>query len=260
MSMSEKAFLDTSVQVQRVFGYRRNREFIAEKVRGRAQFLSRYVLMEYKRRIIRSFVLFYSCLMDEESVSEALNFFESEYSGRMKSDIIKIISMLVLDGKLQKDQALTRLERLIDWELVDYFEAEVNYIEDLIDCNVAKAEARIPISCSIYIRQLRCRKNERQCKIDNFVTENSHLFKKIGASKRIAPRLRELCSKVCNQPEESRGRNCATLGDVIISIEAAADCVVCSYDKTFEVICKEIGKDYDIFPFLGRKVKPVGPG
>ena len=65
-----RVFLDTTIQVERIFGHSRTRKKILELGKNKNLLTSRFVLSEFKRTILKDTVYLYCLVQREQSVSD----------------------------------------------------------------------------------------------------------------------------------------------------------------------------------------------
>ena len=117
-------FLDTTIQYKRFLGHSKEKEEIDKLCQVSRPLCSNYVLMEYKRGLMKGLILFYSVVKEEQKLEDAYVRFSNMYSGREKSILLGLTGVLIKQNyiKRNKNQLLRRLERYLDWELIDTFE------------------------------------------------------------------------------------------------------------------------------------------
>ncbi|MFQ6032256.1 MAG: hypothetical protein ACE5K2_04975 [Candidatus Zixiibacteriota bacterium] len=248
MAFTDALFLETTLQVERVFGSERIKRLINEAVRGRSLITSTYVLMEFKRTITSDFVNFYNALEQEENISEALAQLAKSY-GRHSSRYLLILSVILRERRtLNKEKTLEILSRYIRWDLRRRFYRGIDHVIDETQCPLSVKE---PVfENGFYSLDVTCRKGENPCKVSELIRENLEDVKKIFEALKGAPSAKgmvELLGKVVEDPKEMDGRTCQLLGDVVIVLEAPRDTPILTTDRLYRLICEAIGKKYHIF-------------
>ena len=249
MAFTDFLFLETTLQVERIFGSERMKQLVNEAVRGRHLTTSTFVLMEFKRTITADFVNFYNSLEHEENISEALTQLAKSY-GRHSSRYLLILSVILRERRtLSREKMMEILSRYIRWDLRRRFYKGIDRVIDKVQCPLA---AREPVfENGFHSLDVTCRKGENPCRVSELTRENMKEVKKIlgvfrGES--LAKGMVELLGKVIEDPEEMDGRTCQLLGDVVITLEAPHDTSILTTDRLFKPLCESIGKEYYLFP------------
>ena len=242
MPMSDyKLFLETTIQIERIFG--RKSEDIFEFLKDKEVLTSNYVLMEFKRTILKDCTVLYSFLKEEKSLEDTFRRISElrDFEHRTASRISLILSKLSENNTLEYEKVLNKLEDLIESELLEYFFYRVNVIDET-KCGLAKEEVHKNETYSLH---LRCRRDEKNCEIDEFVARNRGKFRKLLNELQTYKEFEDVCSvikEILEDCEKARGRNCKTLGDCIISIEAPKNYKIFTTDHHYEKTCNALDR------------------
>ncbi|MBC8521566.1 MAG: hypothetical protein H8D26_06215 [Methanomicrobia archaeon] len=239
---TDKLFLETTIQIERIFG--RKSEDIFEFLRDKEVLTSNYVLMEFKKTIIKDCTALYTYLKEEKSLSNTFKRLARlrSHEHRIASRIFLILSELTKDTK-EDEKILEKLEDLIESELLEYFFYMVNVIDET-KCGLANEEVH---KNETYSLNLRCRRNEKNCEIEEFVARNKEEFKKLLNDLQAHKEFERSCrviEEILKDCEKARGKtNCWKLSDFIISIEAPKNYKIFTTDHHYEQICNSLDKD-----------------
>ena len=262
--MNTNLQLDTTIQIYRVFSYSSVKQVLLELLSQCHVFVSRYVLYEFKRTLIKAVITFYTYVREEETIDDALDRAARTFSGREKTHFINIFRELVKNPGItegNKEQVLTRLRRMFEWELLDIFEEGVSYIPDHIQCTPSKADLTEGIAQ--FIRQLRCQKDWDQCSLPRFLElKQKRLRRLIDLSKSPEyqrnegfQNLASLCGKVLDDFKECKGNNCKILGDLIIALEVLPEHILLTSNiSDFKPICEAVRASVRFIEYNDPKV------
>jgi len=248
--MEKKVQLDTTIQIYRVFSHSSVKRVVLELLSRCQVFVSRYVLYEFKRTLIKAVMTFYTYIREEETVDDALDRAARTFSGREKTHFINIFRELIKNPGItegKKKQLLVRLQRMFEWELLDIFEEGVSYIPDHVKCTPSKASPTEGMEQ--FVRQLRCQKDWDQCSLPRFLElKQKRLRRLIKLSKsseyqkdKSFQNLASLCGKVLDDFSQCKGNNCKVLGDLIIALEVLPEHILLTSNiSDFKPICEAI--------------------
>jgi hypothetical protein len=238
-----KLFLETTIQIERIFG--RKSEDIFEFLRDKEALTSNYVLMEFKRTILKDCIVLYSFLKEEKGLEDTFKRISElrDYEHRTASRINLILSKLSENNTLEYEKVLNKLEDLVESELLEYFFYRVGVIDET-KCGLANEGVH---KNEIYSLNLRCRRDEKKCEIEEFVARNKDKFKKLLNDLQTHKEFESPCEvikEILKDYEKARGRKiCWKLGDCIISIEAPKNYKIFTTDRHYEQICNSLEKD-----------------
>jgi len=248
--MEKKVQLDTTIQIYRAFSHSSVKRVLVEILSQCQVFVSRYVLYEFKRTLIKAIITFYTYVREEQTIDDALDRASRTFSSRQKTHFINILRELVKNPGIargNREQLLIRLQRMFEWELLDIFEEGVSYIPDHIQCTPSKADPTVGITQ--FIKQLRCQKDWDQCSLPRFLRlKQKRLRRLMDLSKspeyhgnKGFQNLASLCGKILDDFNECKGNNCKILGDMIIALEVLPENTLLTSDiRDFEPLCKAV--------------------
>ena len=178
--MEKKVQLDTTIQIYRIFSRSSVKRLVIETLSQCQAFVSRYVLYEFKRTLIKALMTFYTYVKQEKTIDDALNRAGDTFSGREKAHYLKVIGKLAENPGItegNKKQLLTRLRRMFECELLYDFEHGVSYVPDQIKCSPSKADPTEGMEK--FVTQLRCQKKWSQCSLPRFLELNKKRLRRL---------------------------------------------------------------------------------
>jgi len=262
--MEKKVQLDTTIQVYRVFSHSSVKRVVLELLSQCQVFVSRYVLYEFKRTLIKAVMTFYTYIREEGTVDDALDRAARTFSAREKAHFINIFRELIKNPGIvegRKEQLLIRLQRMFEWELLDIFEEGVSYIPDHVKCTPSKANPTEGMEQ--FVRQLRCQKEWDQCRLPSFLElKQKRLRRLIELSKsseyqkdKSFQNLASLCGKVLDDFSQCKGNNCKVLGDLIIALEVLPEHILLTSNiSDFKPICEAVETSARFIKYSDPKV------
>ena len=238
-----KLFLETTIQIEKIFG--RKKEEIVKFLSDKEALTSNYVLMEFKRTMLKDCIALYSFLKEEKDLADTLMRLSElrVYEHRTAVRISKILSKLSENNTLDYEKVLNKLEDLIESELLEDFFYRVKVIDET-KCGLANEDVH---KNETYSLNLRCRREEKKCEIEDFVAKNKDDFRKLLNDLRDHKEFESPCNVIKEILEDcgkARGKkNCWKLGDCIISLEAPKNSRIFTTDHHYKQICNSLEKD-----------------
>jgi len=243
--MNNKIFLETSVQIKKIFG--KERESILNFIEDKKTITSTYVLMEFNRRILKDCIYLYSILTEEETLDDVFGRLAElkRYEYRRAIICYSILSKLSEGGKLEKEEASINLKMLMDYQLKRQFDYGIKSVVDETKCELANE--KIKEENNNYLLNTSCRRGKMKCEIEKFVEGNKKEVEYIMKGLKLNEEFKNVCNslrEVLNDSKKAMGKNCnRILGDCIISVETPKDYKILTTDHHYEIICKCIDKD-----------------
>lgn len=243
--MNIPVFLETTIQADRNFSHRANREKIRNSLEGKQLISSTYVVGELISNFLKNTTTFQNLLFESQTTSEALSRFgERFYSTRQFSRVMKIFASVTEDGNMQKEDVLDRLDILIENTMIDRFQDDLVIL--INDTKCTRAIARPIKEDGLWHIKFECRKKPKpQCFIREFINFHTTTFKLIES---ITDKNLELCieiiKKINSGKELPYGTSCWKIGDAIICHESPKDALIYTTNKKdFIPICQKVGKE-----------------
>jgi hypothetical protein len=273
---SKEFFLETSIQIKKIFGHKLHRNEIKHTIAGASCWSSFFILGEFKRSVINALIDFYFLLDEEETPSEALRALSEKYSTRdLKFDISAFASLIEDEEfKNNKTRCLIKLERIIE-NALDAFIFNTgngkNFIENKIGCPIGKVPLKVSDEYSlkenykIFKDNISCCQDMGKCETVSFWKNNRSFLKYLLDPAHIAKykdnkayqSFLESYGKLQEDIKMSGGRNCLKLSDTIIAIECPGDKILLTLDKSFEALCGILKKNYFRIPSLVELKKRI---
>lgn len=248
-------FLETSIAVKLLFGHSSVKETIRKEIKGANLHTSLYVLMEYKRLIVKTLIEFYYVVKEEDSPGEALSYYTETFSNRGPKVIISALGQLVAESDLtnDKEKFLLKLETLI--------ESAIRHLGNLVSSKFVPNKTHCPLAkASIedgfdhFLEEIECK---AECSVDVLWKENKSNLKRFSDEAGQAPHLTNNGFKkplpliegaITNPTLPKSKNNCKKVGDFIIALEMPKHMRLLTFDKAFDSICKILRKDFKILP------------
>lgn len=235
--------LDTTIQIDRITGSKDRKESIEKVLKGNDLFCSTYVLGEYYETLVTDFVTLYGMFLMDKNIAETGKRISECAFWRHQSRMAKIFFNIIA----LCDENIDEIDDTFSL-YVDLIQDEFYYgIKELLNTTkCVRSDRRIeyedgrPVLLPVH-----CIKEKEICAICPFWRDCVKEIEQILEKKEIGNKIKEILCSAKNSEKEYRGRNCMTLGDTVISLEALKaeqDMAVCtSNKKDFEPICDAIG-------------------
>ncbi len=260
-----KVFIETTIQILRLFGGTAERQRIEALLADKYVITSAYVFMEFRRTILQDFSLLRSIAQQKNGEGfERVSF----------SDILREIANV---RTVLSSRALRRLLLVLaslaehfesfvvpSKELVKFLSFQINYLAyerffDIVDevvnctdCDLVKVTT--PLGDRISSR-LSCNAARAQCQLVHFLSAHrGELCRIETAMANAAPEVKDARALAALQRVNTDvslvlgERTCWAVGDIIIALAVPADALIFSVDQHFEVICGELKKQRFISP------------
>jgi hypothetical protein len=268
-SVSRGWFLETSVPRKLLFGHSLLKEEILKHLRGTDRWSSYYVLMEFKRSVVKTLIDLYFVVLEENNPGDALLYFSEGFMIRQNKIILSAIGEWLKESDIANDKKrfLLKLETLIVETFQYLDDIIIGYVENRTHCQLAKAaikeEATKKESYERFSKEIDCR---TQCSIEKFWQYNKSQLKRLvkegekdshTGNKGFQKTLSLVKSVIGNVGLLKAKRNCMSVGDVIIALEMPKDLRMLTFDKAFDSICGILGKEVTVLPSLMAVKKSI---
>lgn len=256
------------------------RRYFAEQLGDDPCYVSRYVLMEYRRSFIQSLIgfYFYLELPTVETVGDAFQLWSHKFrKGELKA-VLQLVGQLLDSHQLSQDdprdlerakREVGRFIKLIDAKARQTFK---DVSKDTTHC--ARAAVPLEVDLSRLSEDLRrfvdafgdtktCRTN---CRIHDFIL-NRHRAQVEGYSKQAAALPKSASNRGFIAISEQLDRviegganhcscaHCEKIGDAVIALDAPRDMQLEHVDESFEHLCPPIGQPHRLLPSEVRVLK-----
>lgn len=243
--MVKLLFLETTIQADRNFNYKSERNKVNAELEGKTLLCSTYVLGEFVNNFLQNTITFYNLLIDSTSTGEALVRLGSRFhSTRQYNRVMRILSVLTEDGKINREELLPRLDILIEDIMISRFYSKLQL--PLIDGTKCHRAIVKPVKeDGLWRLRITCRKNPKPpCRMEQFYTEHKENF--VRLEEITDDHLKEcigIVKNINNKKDLPLGKNCWAIGDFVICHESPNNSVIYTTNlKDYEPICNIIGK------------------
>ena len=213
-----KLFLDTTVQIDRIFGSLPKRKSIKEVCTGKECWCSTYVLGEFYANIVNDAVCICHFLYQENDLNEVerriTDFARNRQADRMHKIFIHLRNLYDNNLEMIRCEMESWLEDLLH---LFYRGIQVE-LTDGTGCQRAKAhivyQGGIPI-----LKGANCQKTNCQCSVEEFWSMQQPLLAQIPLPEGMNGKVRPLLEGIQKSVYNVKGNYCRTLGDAIIVLE-----------------------------------------
>lgn len=218
MEERKKLFLDTTIQIDRIFGSCKKRAAIRSVCNGYICCCSKYVLGEFYASIIADTVLVYQVLLTEQDLNEAEKRVAeiSRYRQSQRTHMIFIRLRQLFDDQIEEMKC--EMESYFDDLLHMFFRGIDPDLQDGTQCQRANAyitsQDNIPVLEGAFCQKRICR-----CNIERFWQHHQDLCE-VHPSLDIEPKVKSLLQGIKASHYNKKGNDCRTLGDAVIILEA----------------------------------------
>lgn len=263
--MNASVFLDTTIQVGKIWGDDSHRQAIKQILdKFESRISSSYVKMEFKRGFLQYLIYVYNILVESKDFKEIhvrAQKLSPQVSHRNKAIWTALISFFdtkeLKASKTYDGPILDELYSLMESFLRQRIETATTFFEDSLDsitdqtgCFLASKE---PIMKGEIFDNVhpRCKKQDIKCGIVNFLIENKEAFQRILEVLEATPDLDQEMQKMKNAVEKvlkyhdeiANRTNCWHCGDAIIAIECPSEAKLFTTNKKhFQLLCAAVNK------------------
>ncbi len=264
----EDYFLETSVPRQMQFGHSLIKEEIRKHLRGGTQkWGSYYVLMEYKRSVVKTLIDLYFVAKEEKTPSDAVHYFQERFQVRQIKVILSAIATLLEDSEIanNKQKFLIKLETFIFGCFQSVYELIDKFIENRMGCPLGKTSIREGIlteeAYKQFVEEIDCKK---MCSLEKFLKDKKGQLKRLieegnktphDKNKGFQEALSLIKSATGTLDTLKTKTNCMKISDIIIALEMPKHLRMLTFDKSFDSSCEILGKKKTIIPSLAALMK-----
>jgi hypothetical protein len=262
MKNKQVMFLETSIHIKRLFGYELLKREIKNNIRALTCYTSFFVFYEFKRRVIKTLIDFYYVLQEEDTLADALKYYnQTSYKPRGTKIIVDALAVLLSDDDLRnsKSKALANIEMLIVFSLQNFRDSIKGFVQNKVQSQCPLSKASITNGrddFEEFQRQIKC---EAKCHIAQFwkkhrgtleIFTKEELIESHKSNKGFAKMLLSLRMVLEDHEKGQTITNCLELADAIIAIEMPKDYTMLTFDRSFESLCPLMGKAVEKLPSL----------
>jgi hypothetical protein len=251
MNCRRKLFLDTTIQIDRLFEKPDRRERIRGKILESDCYTCTLVLREFKALVIDSCISLYSIIEEYDSDPDVLTEISREFSKSIESMMLKIYAEVKreagLDVSFDKELALATVRSYITGRLLIRFRNVLSEPEsDLTECEVARYE--VQESGGMFELEVHCNRKRANCNLPQMYQDNEGHLKRIeellegkleSAERREFKRVGGVYPEVLESKDWNivKGqRNCDRLADLTILIESPPGSSVYTTNKHYDYL------------------------
>lgn len=256
-------FLETSVPRKLLFGHSLLKEEIRNHLKGARSWSSFYVLMEYKRSIVKILIDLYFVALEEDTPSDAIHYFSEGFKTRENKLVLSAIAEFLKEPDIanDKEKFLIKLETWIAAAL-EHFDALIEgYVENKTKCPLAKAS--IKESYEKFLEEIDCK---ARCAVEKLWQASRDQLKRLISEgtkedykkNRGFTKPLPLIESAIGDPTAPKTKsNCMDAGDFVIALEMPKHLRMLTFDTAFKSICGILGKEVVVLPSLAalRKAK-----
>lgn len=239
-------YLDTTIQLSKLFAPSSVRHAIKERITEHPCVVSSYARMEYLRWL-EPCVAVHQLLQEEIAYNRTTALSEVQARillahGRNQNKMLSILTWLLRLYNPDARMLLFYLKTLIEYEFHEVFTQGIELLPDPIACPLMDLRA-IPQATGYRLEPaLAYRRSTMPCHIVDFLQEHRIALQDLAlALHQTYPQMAEACWRVLENPTDAQGNTCKTLGDVIIALQTPADAVLWTTDASFDLICPVLG-------------------
>lgn len=247
MSIVQRVFLDTTIQIERVTGSAQRQTEIARALTGVQVLTSTYVLGEYLRTLVQDALVLYNLVLTTAELFDVETQIAHLLNKRSASRCLLLWAALHHSGIYERTKLLRTLRLYLEYGLVNRFMAGVIEVLDTTACGLAQ-ERPVP-SGQTYQLRTQCTRRVLECDLVTRLLEQQAMIRILADGLKDHPenaltRVADLCTQILADPAIARGRNCTWyLGDLVIALEMPADAALYTTNhRHFAPHCALLGK------------------
>lgn len=233
-----KALLDTTIQIDRIFGSDMRIGRINQILNGKELISTTYVLGEYYKNIVNDFVTLYNIFLQENSIVQTGCRITENIFGRKQGRMFKLFNIIASNCDYDIELIKDNLDNYLNL-LIEKFNDDLVEILDNTKCNRANASVVYEDVIS-KLENISCTKKNKQCEICAFWEKRKKGLEKLLINPDYDDELKDIIKRSLNNMDNFKGKNCLKLGDTVITSESMGliDTAICSSNKKdFEPIC-----------------------
>ncbi len=256
-------FFETSVLRQMLFGHSLIKDEIRKYLKRCTQkWSSFYVLMEYKRSVVKTLIDFYFVAKEEKTPSDALHYFQEGFKIRQNKVVLGAIATLLEDSEIANDKQkfLIKLEILIMGSFQYFYDTINKFIENKTSCPLGKISIHGGMLSEEgyrkFLEEIDC---VGKCSLEHFLRDKKSLLKRIikegdkdphDKNKGFQETLLLIKSAIGTLDMLKAKNNCMKIGDIIIALEMPKHLQMLTFDRSFESSCQILNKRLVVLPSL----------
>lgn len=247
MSVVQRVFLDTTIQIERVTGPVKRQAEIAHALTGAQVLTSTYVLGEYLRTLVQDALVLYNLVLTTEELFDVETQIAHLLNKRSASRCLLLWATFHRSGIYERAKLLRTLRLYLEYGLVNRFMAGVDEVLNTTACGLAP-ERPVPYGQTYQLRT-QCTRRVLECDLITRLREQQSVLRILAEGLKDHPeaalaRIADLYTQILTDPDIARGRNCTWyLGDLIIALEMPANAVLYTTNQRHSApLCTLLGK------------------
>lgn len=241
-----EVFLDTSIVIKRIENGRDGQK-VRTYLSGQNLFTSTFVLMEFKRTILKDAISLYEILQGELTLDDAYwrigEMLDDPKTEKEAQRWVLLLGLLDYPKEKHRIKAMRSLENLIRKGLILEFRKKIQLLESNSKCFSADSK---PIKLAgRYELSMGCCVDD--CDIKGIIATNRKVFEDILGRTRdnhepYFAELSDIITEVLDDVNNMKDEYCKRLGDIIVAIDCPDVMELCTGDHHFDLICYAVGK------------------
>jgi len=248
MEQDEIMFLDTSIQIDRNTEADSRKNIIYQRLRNKQAMTSTLVLREFKERIIHKCIALLEIVMVCDNRADLETMISQQFTDA--SILLKIMGQVDRETRsheiFDKELIIETIKGYIEGGMEKRFMRNLVCISDETKCELAPEKIRCDNAC--YRLRVSCNRQKVKCNLPKFISTKQDALNRFCAltNREQQTEIEKICcvyEAIQDNYDLAKGqRNCNTLSDVIIALEAPVNSIIYTTDRHYEVICLLLGK------------------
>lgn len=247
--------LDTTIQIDRITGSKQRKKAITEILQGHRLLCSTYVKGEFYSNIVNDLVTLFGLFLLDKDIGETGKRISERVFGRSQARMAKLYANILELCSYNVDEIEDTFSLYIDL-IQDEFMIDIECLLDQTKCARAQRQVKYEDERP-YLSSVHCTKNHKICEVCQLWKQSKEQIDKILQKHLVDDKILELLRQAEADESKYRGRNCMTLGDTVIVLEAV-HCKeltgICSSNrKDFLPICESVGAKLAVPDYSWKK-------
>lgn len=250
-----KLLLDTTIQIDRIIGSR-ERIFAVEKVlRNNELYCSTYVLGEFYANIVNDLVTLFALFLIDRNIGETGKRITERIFGRSQSRVAKLYANIIDMCELNADKIEDSFYLYVDL-IQNEFYTDIKEVINTTKCERANRKVIYEDDRPI-LSDVSCTKSKEICNVCHLWKDSEQEVDQIIKARKVNNKILDILISAKDDDREYRGRNCMTLGDMVICLETLkchrALGVCSSNESDFQPICDSLGLELRVPDYSFKK-------
>lgn len=207
MSVVQRVFLDTTIQIERVTGPAKRQAEIAHALTGAQVLTSTYVLGEYLRTLVQDALVLYNLVLTTEELFDVETQIAHLLNKRSASRCLLLWATFHRSGIYERAKLLRTLRLYLEYGLVNRFMAGVDEVLNTTACGLAP-ERPVPYGQTYQLRT-QCTRRVLECDLITRLREQQSMLRILAEGLKDHPeaalaRIADLCTQILTDPDIAR--------------------------------------------------------